>query len=100
LADEPVLREVAMFGGRSFMVDEKMLVAARQDGGLLVRVDPERYAELVARSGAAPARMGKDREMGPGWLEVKPVAIADDEELEYWLGVAFEYNRSGREPSP
>ncbi len=28
LADEPVLREVAMFGGRSFMVDEKLVVSA------------------------------------------------------------------------
>lgn len=38
LADEPVTREVSMFGGRSFMVNETMIVSALKDGGLLVRV--------------------------------------------------------------
>ena len=55
LADEPVLREVSMFGGRSFMVNEKMLVSALQDGGLLVRVDVEQHDELLREPGAAQA---------------------------------------------
>ena len=96
LASERTLREVSMFGGRSFMVDEKMLVAARKDGGLLVRVDPERHDELVALPGASMTRMGKDREMGPGWVEVEPAALADDRELSFWLDVAFKFHRGSR----
>ncbi|WP_454172399.1 hypothetical protein [Microbacterium maritypicum] len=41
IADEPVVREVSMFGGRSVMVNEKMIVSALKDGGLLVRVDAD-----------------------------------------------------------
>ena len=37
IADEPAQREVSMFGGRSFMVNEKMIVSASKDGSLLVR---------------------------------------------------------------
>ena len=44
IADEPVVREVSMFGGRSVMVNEKMIVSARKDGGLLVRVDADQHA--------------------------------------------------------
>lgn len=96
LANEKTLREVSMFGGRSFMVAEKMLVAARKDGGLLVRVDPERHDELVALPGASMARMGKDREMGPGWVEVEPAALVDDRKLDFWLDVAFQFHRGSR----
>jgi hypothetical protein len=38
-----------MFGGLSFMVNEKMVVAAHKLGDLLVRVDPERSREQPDR---------------------------------------------------
>lgn len=34
LTGEAVLREVSMFGGRAFMVNEKMVVSAGKDGSL------------------------------------------------------------------
>jgi hypothetical protein len=74
LADEPATREVAMFGGLSFMVNDKMIVNVRRSGDLLVRVDPHRSPELVADHGARPAEMGAGRSMGPGWLDVPPTA--------------------------
>ena len=70
LADAPATREVAMFGGLSFMVNNKMIVNVRRSGDLLVRVDPHRSPELVADHGARPAEMGAGRPMGPGWLDV------------------------------
>lgn len=94
LADEPVMREVSMFGGRSIMVDEKMIVSALKDGGLLVRVAAERHDELLGKPGAEQAEMGAGRDMGPGWIEVGAGAIEDDASLSYWIGVALEYNRS------
>lgn len=93
LAEEPVMREVSMFGGRSFMVDEKMIVSALKDGGLLVRVDAERHEELLGRPGAVQAQMGPGRDMGPGWIEVAADAISDDERLSPWVGIAMEHNR-------
>ena len=94
LADEPVLREVAMFGGRCLMVNEKLLVSASKDGGLLVRVPAERHDELLVRPGAEQAEMGTGRTMGPGWIEVAPEALADEQGLAAWVGVALEYNRA------
>ena len=87
LAGEPSVREVPMFGGLSFMVDERMVVSARRDGDLLVRVDPGRYTELIDRHGARPAEMGSGRSMGTGWLAVPGERTATDEALRFWLDV-------------
>ncbi|PMB98191.1 TfoX/Sxy family protein [Brevibacterium luteolum] len=94
LADEPVLREVSMFGGRSFVVNEKLAVSALKSGGLLVRVGADQHTELLTRPGAQQATMGADREMGPGWIEVDAAAIDSDEGLAVWLDVAMEHNRA------
>jgi hypothetical protein len=40
LAAQPSTREVSMFGGLSFMVNDKMIVNVRRGGDLLGRVDP------------------------------------------------------------
>jgi TfoX/Sxy family transcriptional regulator of competence genes len=92
LATEQSAREVSMFGGLSFMVNDKMVVAAGRDGDLLVRIDPERNRELVALPGARPAEMGAGRAMGPSWLRVGPDAITADGQLSFWIDVAMEYN--------
>ncbi|RBP63636.1 TfoX-like protein [Brevibacterium sanguinis] len=93
LVDEPVVREVSMFGGRSVMVNEKMIVSALKDGGLLVRVDGDRHDKLLTRRGAIQAEMGPGRDMGPGWIEVAADAISDDEQLATWVEIAMDYNR-------
>ncbi|MDP3892050.1 TfoX/Sxy family protein [Nocardioides sp.] len=92
LAAEESTREVRMFGGVSFMVNESMVVAARPDGDLLVRIAPERSGELTAQPGAEPAEMGSGRSMGPGWISVAREAIADDRRLSSWLEAALDHN--------
>lgn len=93
IADEPIVREVSMFGGRSVMLNEKMIVSALKDGGLLVRVDADHHAALLGRPGATQAEMGPGRDMGPGWIEVDGETISSDEQLAFWVGTAIEYNR-------
>ncbi len=85
------VREVNMFGGRAFMVNEKMLVSVGSDGNLLVRGDPERSDELLALSGARQAEMGAGRSMGKGWVTVAEQAIATDDALDFWISVAAGY---------
>lgn len=87
-----VVREVNMFGGRAFMVHEKMLVSVGRGGDLLMRVDPERFDELLAVPGARQAEMGAGRSMGPGWVTVAEQAVATDDALDFWISVADEYN--------
>ena len=92
IAEEPVVREVSMFGGRSVMVNEKMIVSALKGGRLLVRVDAGQHDELLSRPGAVQAQMGPGRVMGPGWIEVAADAISDDDHLASWIGIAMDYN--------
>jgi TfoX/Sxy family transcriptional regulator of competence genes len=92
LAEEPSTREVSMFGGLSFMVNDKMIVNVRRGGDLLVRVDPSRSPELVADHGARFAEMGAGRAMGPGWIDVPAELTATDNQLRFWLDVAMEFN--------
>ena len=93
ITDEPVVREVSMFGGRSAMVNEKMIVSALKNGGLLVRVDCNQHDELLTKPGAIQAEMGPGRDMGPGWIEVTSDAIKDDRQLAAWVSIAMDYNR-------
>ena len=93
LAGEPSVREVAMFGGKAFMVNDKLVVSAHKDGSLLVRVAATRHDEMIQVPGASGAVMGPDRRnMGPGWISVTAEAIAGDERLTFWVGVALEHN--------
>ena len=93
IVDEPVVREVSMFGAGSVMVNEKMIVSALKNGALLVRVDSDQHNELLAKPGAMQAEMGPGRDMGPGWIEVAADEIQDDEQLAAWVDIAMDYNR-------
>ncbi|WP_026874110.1 TfoX/Sxy family protein [Jiangella gansuensis] len=94
LAEEPSTREVSMFGGRSFMVNDKMVASALKEGDLLVRVDAERHGELIRQPGATQAEMGAGRDMGPGWIAVSAASTASDEGLSFWLDAALDYNHA------
>ncbi len=89
------VREVRMFGGLSFMVDERMAVAASRDGELLVRTDPAEYDDRLRR-GAEAAYMGKDRPMGPGWVSVRAERIRENAELAYWVRVGVDSRNAAR----
>lgn len=92
LATQLSVREVKMFGGLSFMVNERMVVSVMSDGALLVRADPERADELLTAKGAQPAEMGAGRPMNKGWISVGEEAIATQEDFDFWIGAALEYN--------
>ena len=94
LADEPSTREVSMFGGRSFMVNDRMIASALKGGDLLVRVDAERHDELTRQRGAMQAEMGAGRSMGPGWIAVPAGSIAGDDGLSFWLDAALDHNHA------
>ncbi|ALE75477.1 RNA methyltransferase [Pseudonocardia sp. EC080610-09] len=86
LADEPGLTERRMFGGLAFLLDGHMAVAASGSGGLMVRVDPARSAELLTRRGAS--RMVMSGRETAGWLRVAGEPDVDDldgPELAGWV---------------
>jgi TfoX/Sxy family transcriptional regulator of competence genes len=93
LPDGRDVREVKMFGGLAFMLDEKMVVCVSGGGGaLLVRVSGSRDAEYLQVAGARRAEMGAGRSMGEGWITVDQEALADDGDLRFWIDAALQYN--------
>jgi TfoX/Sxy family transcriptional regulator of competence genes len=91
LAHLPEVREVSMFGGLSFLVNEKMVVTANTHGDLMVHCDPDQVGELLKREGAAEAEMGR-RKMSKGWLRISTEGYESEADLEFWIKTALEYN--------
>ncbi len=89
LADEPGIGEKRMFGGLAFLVDGHMALAVSGSGGMMLRVDPDDSADLLAVDGVAPMVM-KERPM-KGWLLLDPDVLSDDAALETYVlrGVGF-----------
>lgn len=96
LASREDVREVKMFGGLAFMVDERMVVCVSGGGAdLLVRVSPESDAQHLEKAGAERAEMGKGRSMGEGWITVDKGALVEDEQFDYWMAAALSFHATG-----
>jgi len=85
------VREVSMFGGLTFMVNEKMTATANTQGDLMVRCDPSRVESLLTRDGAAWPEM-RGRRMSKGWIVVEAGRIESDRALRSWIQEALDYN--------
>ena len=83
------LTEKKMFGGLAFLVGGHLAIAASSEGGALVRVDPAESDDLVDTTAAEVAIM-RGRPM-TGWLRVGAEDLADDAELEAWVGRGAAY---------
>ena len=97
LVDEPSVagREVTekkMFGGLAFLVGGNMAVAASGQGGLMVRIDPDEGAQLVATTPAEPMEM-RGRAM-TGWLRVALDDVSADDALATWVRRGASYAAS------
>jgi TfoX/Sxy family transcriptional regulator of competence genes len=92
IAGEPDITERRMFGGLAFLVGGNMSVAASSQGGLMVRVNPEDTAALVARPHARSFEM-RGRAM-QGWLRVDAEGVRTKRQLEPWVKRGVAYARS------
>lgn len=93
LAHLPSVEEKKMFGSIGFMVNGKLClgVGDHADHVMMVRVGPEKYEQALQRPGAAPAIMrGRER---TGYVFLLGEAVATQEDLEYWVQLALEYNK-------
>jgi hypothetical protein len=92
IGPDPVVAERKMFGGLAFLVHGNMAVAASGQGGLLVRVDPQRSAALV--DDVLIRRMEMQGRQMDGWLRVHAGLVDDDAELSRWVDEGVGYARS------
>lgn len=81
--------EKKMMGGLTFMVDEKMCVGIVKEN-LMVRIDPEIQELALTKKGCK--EMDFTGRPMKGFVFVEPEGIDMDEELEYWIDLALEYN--------
>jgi TfoX/Sxy family transcriptional regulator of competence genes len=92
LEDDRGVTEKKMFGGLAFLIGGNMAIAASGQGGILVRVDPQRSDELVAATKAETAVM-QGREM-PGWLRVATEDVKTKAQLTRWVRLGAGHARS------
>jgi TfoX/Sxy family transcriptional regulator of competence genes len=87
------VEEKKMFGGLCFMVNDKMCVGVEQER-LMVRLDPERYDEVMERPGCKP--MDFTGKIMKGYVFVDADVLKNKKELEYWVALALEFNKKAK----
>ncbi|HEU4996447.1 MAG TPA: TfoX/Sxy family protein [Gemmatimonadaceae bacterium] len=85
----PRVAERKMFGARAIVVDAKLCCSVK-GSRIMVRVDPSLHATLLKRDGVRPLTMSN--RTYPGWLIVQDTALRTKRQLDYWIGLALEYN--------
>ena len=86
------LNEKRMFGGLAFLIGGNLAIAASGQGGILVRVGPERSDELVATTKASVAVMGGRPRVG--WLRVAAEDLGTKRQLSKWVDLGVGVARS------
>jgi len=81
--------EKKMMGGLCFMIQDKMCVGIIQNN-MMIRIDPEIKDKLLLIEGCRMMDFTK-RPM-KGFLYIEPIAIDMEEDLEYWINLALDYN--------
>ena len=83
------VEEKKMMGGLCYMVDDKMCIGVDKSR-LMVRLDPEIYQDSLTRKGCVPMDF-TGRSM-KGFVFVQPEGIDQDQDLEYWVKLALDFN--------
>lgn len=92
LQDTTGVAEKRMFGGLAFMVEGHMAVGVSGKNALLCRLGPELFAAALEKPHVKPMVHG-GRTM-KGFLYVDPAAVAEDEDLRYWVDLCTNFVRS------
>ena len=87
--------EKNMMGGLCFMLNEKMCCGIhfdkkRQIDLLMARIGEEAYVEAIERAGCHP--MDFTGRAMKGYVFVDETGFGEDEDLNYWLQLAIDFN--------
>jgi TfoX/Sxy family transcriptional regulator of competence genes len=84
------IEEKSMFGGLCFMVDQKMCVGVEKER-LMLRLDPSKVEALLEEPGCTP--MDFTGRVMKGFVFVSDDVLDRKSKLEFWLGLALQYNK-------
>lgn len=82
-----------MFGGIAFMVAGKLCVTVGKKR-IMCRIDPAIHEEVLQRDGCRTVLM-KGRQYR-GYVYVDAEAVETKGDLEYWVGLALDYNSKAK----
>lgn len=85
-----IIEEKKMFGGLCFMVNDKMCVGVESDR-MMIRFDPALQEEMLEKEGCKP--MDFTGKIMKGYVFVDAAVLTTKKKLEYWIGLALEYNK-------
>ncbi len=81
--------EKKMMGGLTYLVDGKMCVGIVKDN-MMARVGPDIYEACLTKEGCIP--MDFTKRPLKGYVFIEPIAYDMDEDLEYWIQLALDFN--------
>ena len=93
LVEQQKVEEKKMFSGLCFMVNDKMCICVRDDK-IMCRLDPEIYDAVLEENDCHPMIHG-GRTM-KGFVYVSDDVIKTQKDLDYWVGLALEYNKKSK----
>jgi len=89
LARAPRIEEKRMFGGITFMVRGRMCISVGRNR-IMCRIDPAIHDTALKRKGCRTVVM-KGRQYR-GYVHVEADAVKTKGDLDYWIGLALDYN--------
>jgi hypothetical protein len=95
LPDDRPVREVSMFGGLSFMVDDSMVVAAGRNGDCS-SASTRTTRRLLDVAGAKPRSWGADRPWDRAGSPSRYDGLTTDQQLAFWIQVGMEHRAPRR----
>ncbi|HUS02150.1 MAG TPA: TfoX/Sxy family protein [Chitinophagaceae bacterium] len=93
LCDVRNIEEKEMFGGIAFMVNGKMCVGVLKDD-MMCRIDPDKSDEALEQTGCRPMDF-TGRPM-KGWIYIDEHGMKNKKDLDYWIGLALEFNKKAK----
>jgi len=87
------IEEKEMMGGLCFMLNDKMCVGVFKDE-LMCRIDPAFYEEALEKTSCHEMNF-TGRPM-KGWVLIEDSGIKTVVDLNYWLGLAIDYNEHAK----
>jgi TfoX/Sxy family transcriptional regulator of competence genes len=85
----PGVVEKKMFGGVGFILNGNMACGV-QASDLIVRVGAENNEAALSRSFVRPFMVMPGKPMA-GWVLVAPEGITNDQDLQYWVELGYQY---------
>lgn len=78
--------ESPLLGGTSFWVDDRLVISIHEEG-ILIRVSPSDYPDLLERPGVRPYEFAA--RPVPAWVVVDASSIAQDGALTEWVEIGL-----------